>query len=121
MRRSKTSLLRRPAMSVPADHVPREVSELSAENRQHAGEMHGGAVVVWSGGLQSGTGSLRFESGAGAELPLLWPGSDRYEPGTTTPEELTAAAHAACFTMTLAHTLARNGHSTKNITASAVT
>jgi osmotically inducible protein OsmC len=91
-----------------------------AQDPQHSGEvLHGGAVVVWSGDLKSGTGSLRFEYGAGGELALLWPGSDGYGPGATTPEELTAAAHAACFTMTLAHTLARNGHNTKKITSTA--
>jgi osmotically inducible protein OsmC len=79
----------------------------------------GSALVVWSGDLKSGTGSLHFEQGAGGELPLLWPGSDAYGPGATTPEELTAAAHAACFTMTLAHTLARDGHPTRKITATA--
>ena len=79
----------------------------------------GSALVVWSGDLKSGTGSLHFEQGAGGELPLLWPGSDAYGPGATTPEELTAAAHAACFTMTLAHTLARSGHTTRKITATA--
>jgi osmotically inducible protein OsmC len=91
----------------------------AGKDRPGSGEVHGGALVVWSGDLKSGTGSLRFEFGAGGELALLWPGSDDYGPGATTPEELTAAAHAACFTMTLAHTLARKGHSTKKITASA--
>jgi osmotically inducible protein OsmC len=99
----------------------REVIEMStAQDRPGSGALlHGGAVVVWSGDLKSGTGSLRFEHGAGGELALLWPGSDGYRLGATTPEELTAAAHAACFTMTLAHTLGRNGHSTRKITATA--
>ena len=92
----------------------------AAQDRPGSREVQeGGALVVWSGDLKSGTGSLHFEQGAGGELPLLWPGSDAYGPGATTPEELTAAAHAACFTMTLAHTLARNGHSTRKITATA--
>jgi lipoyl-dependent peroxiredoxin len=97
------------------------VIEMStAQDRPGSGEvLHGGAVVVWSGDLKSGTGSLRFEYGAGGELTLLWPGSDGYGPGATTPEELTAAAHAACFTMTLAHTLARNGHRVRKITTDA--
>jgi osmotically inducible protein OsmC len=92
----------------------------TAPDRLHSDEMlHGGAVVVWNGDLKSGTGSLRFEYGAGGELALLWPGSEGYGPGATTPEELTAAAHAACFTMTLAHTLSRNGHRIQKITTSA--
>lgn len=79
----------------------------------------GGARVVWNGDLKSGNGSLHFEQGAGGELSLLWPGSDAYGPGATTPEELIAAAHAACFTMTLAHTLAREGHRTREIAVTA--
>src|SRR5207249_4338062 len=45
----------------------REVIEMStAQDRPGSGEvLHGGAVVVWSGDLKSGTGSLRFEYGAG--------------------------------------------------------
>jgi lipoyl-dependent peroxiredoxin len=81
--------------------------------------LEGGAAVVWSGDLKSGKGSLRFQLGAGGELPLLWPGSAAYGPGATSPEELAAAAHAACFTMTLAHTLAREGHAPRRITAEA--
>ena len=90
------------------------------QDRPRSGEaLDGGASVVWSGDLKSGTGSLRFEYGAGGELALLWPGSDGYGPGATTPEELTAAAHAACLTMTLAHTLARKGHRVGKITTNA--
>jgi osmotically inducible protein OsmC len=107
-------------------HAPnterREVIEMSAAQDRPAGSREGqkgSALVVWSGDLKSGTGSLHFEQGAGGDLPLLWPGSDAYGPGATTPEELTAAAHAACFTMTLAHTLARDGYRTRKITATA--
>jgi osmotically inducible protein OsmC len=81
----------------------------------------GGAVVVWNGDLKGGTGSLRFEQGASGELPLLWPGSSAYGPGVTTPEELAAAAHAACMTMTLAHTLAREHHAPRKIVTEATT
>jgi osmotically inducible protein OsmC len=81
----------------------------------------GGAVTVWNGDLKGGRGSLRFELGAGGELPLLWPGSSAYGPGATTPEELAAAAHAACMTMTLAHTLARERHTPRKIVTEATT
>jgi lipoyl-dependent peroxiredoxin len=83
--------------------------------------LNGGAVAVWNGDLKGGTGSLRFESGAGGEVPLLWPGSSAYGPGATTPEELAAAAHAACMTMTLAHTLARERHVPRKIVTEAKT
>jgi lipoyl-dependent peroxiredoxin len=83
--------------------------------------LQGGAVAVWNGDLTGGTGSLRFELGAGGELPLLWPGSSAYGPGATSPEELAAAAHAACMTMTLAHTLAREQHTPRKIVTEAKT
>jgi osmotically inducible protein OsmC len=104
-----------------ANSERQEVIEMPAAQdqlRSREGQ-EGSAHVVWSGDLKSGAGSLHFEQGAGGKMPLFWPGSDAYGPGATTPEELTAAAHAACFTMTLAHTLARDGHRTRKITATA--
>lgn len=80
-------------------------------------QLAGGALVSWRGDLKSGSGRLRFELGAGEELPLLWPGSAAYGAGVTSPEELMAAAHAACFTMTLAHGLARSGLVPRKIAA----
>lgn len=79
----------------------------------------GGALVVWNGDLERGSGSLRFELGAGGDMLLTWPGSTVFGPGATTPEELVAAAHAACFAMTLAYSLTRAGHAPREITAAA--
>jgi osmotically inducible protein OsmC len=94
----------------------------ATQERSGTGEvLAGGAVAVWNGDLKAGSGSLRFEFGAGGELPLLWPGSFAYGPGATTPEELAAAAHAACMTMTLAHTLAREQHTPHEIVTEATT
>jgi lipoyl-dependent peroxiredoxin len=94
----------------------------ATQERSGTGEvLEGGAVTVWNGNLKGGTGSLRFEFGAGGELPLLWPGSSAYGPGATTPEELAAAAHAACMTITLAHTLAREQHTPRKIVTEAKT
>jgi lipoyl-dependent peroxiredoxin len=97
------------------------VTEISvAQTKQDSGEvLEGGAEVVWNGDLKSGAGSLRLQLGAGGRLPLRWPGSPDFGPGATSPEELAAAAHAACFTMTLAHTLARQGHPPSQIIAEA--
>jgi len=87
--------------------------------RDGDGALEGGATVLWDGDLKTGHGTLCFSLGAGGELPLLWPGAAAYGPGATSPEELAAAAHAACFTMTLAHTLARQRHPPQQITTSA--
>jgi osmotically inducible protein OsmC len=86
-----------------------------------ADTLEGGAVVVWLGDLKDGQGRLRLGLEAGGELPLRWPGSDAYGPGVTSPEELAAAAHAACFTMTLAYTLMRERHPAREIESDAKT
>jgi lipoyl-dependent peroxiredoxin len=101
----------------------RKVIEVSAtQERPGTGDvLKGGAVTVWNGDLRNGTGSLHFELGAGGELPLSWPGGSAYGPGATSPEELAAAAHAACLTMTLAHTLAREQHAPRKIATEAKT
>ena len=65
------------------------------------------ASAQWEGGLKQGTG--RFEAGSGAFSGSYSFGT-RFE-GTkgTNPEELLAAAHAACFSMALAAGLERAG------------
>jgi osmotically inducible protein OsmC len=68
------------------------------------------AHVTWHGSLFEGSGEIT-KSGSGAlpRLPVSW--SDRTGEGTaTSPEELIAAAHAACFSMALSNGLASEGH-----------
>jgi osmotically inducible protein OsmC len=94
----------------------------ATQRRPRSGDvLEGAGVTVWNGDLKGGNGNLHFGLGAGGELPLLWPGSSAYGPGATTPEELAAAAHAACMTMTLAHTLARERHTPRKIVTEATT
>jgi lipoyl-dependent peroxiredoxin len=66
------------------------------------------ASATWEGGIMKGKGSFRGESGA-IEAPYSF--STRFEEGVkgTNPEELIAAAHAACFSMALSGQLERNG------------
>jgi osmotically inducible protein OsmC len=59
------------------------------------------AEIVWDGPLASGTGTLTSGSGALSELPVTWASRTERADGKTSPEELIAAAHAACFTMAL--------------------
>jgi osmotically inducible protein OsmC len=96
------------------------VTGVPLQRRANSDEgLTGGAFVVWNGDLKRGSGTLRFELGAGHELPLTWPGSTAFGPGATSPEELAAAAHAACFAMTLAYSLTRAGHAPHKITTAA--
>jgi osmotically inducible protein OsmC len=65
------------------------------------------ADAVWKGSLKEGKGKVRFGGGA-FEGEYTW--SSRFENGAgTNPEELLAAAHAACFSMALSSNLGKAG------------
>jgi osmotically inducible protein OsmC len=65
------------------------------------------AEVTWNGGLLEGSGSIdSVGSGAFAPLDITWASRAEEPAGRTSPEELIAAAHAACFSMALSHVLA---------------
>jgi osmotically inducible protein OsmC len=65
------------------------------------------ASAVWEGGLKGGKGTFRGESGG---VNGNYSFSSRFEEGTgSNPEELLAAAHAACISMALSAQLERNG------------
>jgi osmotically inducible protein OsmC len=67
------------------------------------------AGVLWTGDLENGSGIVSTESRALFEHPFNSQMRFEDEPGTN-PEELLAAAHAACFSMALASTLAKHGY-----------
>ena len=68
------------------------------------------AHATWEGDLRSGSG--RFDVGSGAISGQEVTYASRFEQpgGKTSPEELIAAAHATCFSMSLANGLAQQGH-----------
>src|SRR5438270_12084165 len=58
------------------------------------------ASAVWKGGLKDGKGTVSSSSGVLSNTPYSF--TSRFENGPgTNPEELIAAAHAACFSMAL--------------------
>src|SRR6478735_5238659 len=65
------------------------------------------ATATWEGGLKTGKGSFKGESGAvGGQFNF----SSRFESGVgSNPEELLAAAEAACFSMALSAGLEKEG------------
>jgi lipoyl-dependent peroxiredoxin len=67
------------------------------------------AQVSWNGSLMEGAGRIESTgSGALGGLEVTWASrSEPSEDGRTSPEELIAAAHAACFSMALSHGLAQ--------------
>jgi lipoyl-dependent peroxiredoxin len=60
------------------------------------------AQTTWEGPLGSGTGMMRMGSGAAGVLPATWAARTERADGKTSPEELAAAAHFACYAMALA-------------------
>jgi osmotically inducible protein OsmC len=58
------------------------------------------ASAVWKGGLKDGKGAVSSTSGVLADTPYSFTTRFENTPGTN-PEELIAAAHAACFSMAL--------------------
>jgi osmotically inducible protein OsmC len=60
------------------------------------------AHIGWDGNVARGAGTLDAESGAFAQLPFSLPSRISDPGGKTSPEELLAAAHGGCITMSLA-------------------
>ncbi len=79
------------------------------------------ADVTWNGSLMDGSGTIRSTTtGAIGELAVSWAArSEDPTGGETSPEELIAAAHAACFSMALSHALAQAGHAPDELDTSA--
>lgn len=67
------------------------------------------ADVVWEGNLARGGGRLTAASAAFAGLPYSLPSRVGAPEGKTSPEELLAAAHGGCLTMSLAGELTGAG------------
>jgi osmotically inducible protein OsmC len=67
------------------------------------------ASVTWQGNVARGDGTIRAGTGAFGPLPFSLATRVERTDGKTSPEELLAAAHAACYGMSLAGELARAG------------
>jgi len=67
-------------------------------------------TVNWEGPIMEGKGTAKAGSGA-FNLPVSFPRRIGDAEGVTSPEELMAAAHAACYAMALNATLGRKGAS----------
>jgi osmotically inducible protein OsmC len=78
------------------------------------------AEVTWNGDLMSGSGTIQgVGSGAFGPLDVTWASRAEEPAGKTSPEELIAAAHAACFSMALSHGLAEAGHPPEQLSVTA--
>jgi len=74
------------------------------------------AEAVWEGNLTEGQGEITsVGSGALGRLPVTWEARSGESGGKTSPEELIAAAHAACYAMAFSNDLNRAGHAPQRL------
>src|SRR3954470_15941085 len=74
------------------------------------------ASATWNGGLKTGKGSFKTESGLGSNYNF---GSRFGEEKASNPEELLAPAEAACYSMALSGALEKNGTPATSIESAA--
>ncbi len=77
------------------------------------------ANAVWEGDLAGGKGRVSVASGAFPEQAVTWAARTHRPDPKTSPEELIAAAHAACYSMALSNTLAEAGHAPDQVSVEA--
>lgn len=73
------------------------------------------AHALWEGALQDGKGDLELASSHAGKFPVTWASRVEAPNGRTSPEELLAASHAACYAMSLSHTLAQAGNTAEHL------
>lgn len=67
------------------------------------------ATTTWQGSLFEGSGEVAFDSSHQGPFAVNWKARSEGSDSTTTPEELIAAAHSACFSMAFSNALSQNG------------
>jgi osmotically inducible protein OsmC len=78
------------------------------------------AEVTWKGSLIEGGGAIHdTSSGKIGTQEISWKARAEDQHEQTNPEELIAAAHAACFSMALSHGLAQDSHAPEQLDTSA--
>ncbi len=66
-----------------------------------------------------GAGTVSLESSGLGTFDVTWASRAEEPAGRTSPEELIAAAHSACFSMALSHALAQGGNPPERLETSA--
>src|SRR5467141_3776425 len=104
-------------------HMPPPASRPTNRRRQRRNDPRGGSVkrnasAVWKGGLQDGKGTVSSESVVLSGVPYSFSKRFGDEKGTN-PEELVAAAHAACFSMALSGAMGKAGLTPESIETTA--
>jgi osmotically inducible protein OsmC len=79
------------------------------------------AGATWQGDLESGKGAVSAKSSnLFTDAPVTWAARTEEPEGMTSPEELIAAAHAACFCMALSDELTKRDHPPSRLQIEAV-
>ena len=79
------------------------------------------ASAVWEGDLFEGRGTVSTgTTDLFAGAPVTWAARTEDAGGKTSPEELLAAAHAACFCMALSNELSQRGNTPARLSVDAV-
>ena len=83
--------------------------------------MNSKAIANWSGDLPGGGGSVSASSsGIFSDQAITWRARTEASEGKTSPEELLASAHAACYSMAVSNELAKAGHAPERVDVSVV-
>lgn len=77
------------------------------------------AHTDWEGSLLEGKGVVTFDSSDLGSHPVSWAARAEEPGGMTSPEELVAAAHSACFSMALSSGLSKAGTPPNRLVTSA--
>ncbi len=78
------------------------------------------ARTAWKGTLPEGSGSNELVSSGLGTYDVSWPKrTSETADGTTSPEELIAAAHSSCFSMALSYEIAKAGGTPQSLEVSA--
>ncbi|WP_433758380.1 OsmC family peroxiredoxin [Nocardia sp. CA-135398] len=78
------------------------------------------ARTAWTGGLQDGSGQVELASSGVGKYDVSFPkrAADEAD-GTTSPEELIAAAHSSCFAMALSAQIGNAGGTPESLDVTA--
>lgn len=78
------------------------------------------ARTAWNGSLDTGSGQVELSSSKVGTFDVSWPKrTAEAADGTTSPEELIAAAHSSCFSMQLSALIARAGGTPQSLEVTA--
>jgi osmotically inducible protein OsmC len=77
------------------------------------------ASTTWTGGLADGRGEVTLQSSGIGTYDVSWAARSEEPNGKTSPEEMIAAAHSACFSMALSNALGKAGTPPQQLQTSA--